>query len=287
MGSLVLSFTSHPIDQLPVWGNFSTSLYENIRDYNSLVRLTAMGYTPVINALFHPALGLDADELLVLVAMCGAVYLNRGTADIKAAASFLAHRTGRSATTVERRLKSLEQKGMIQRVSMKRPYSYSLTPLFEKLRRLAQVLDAEEGAPPSEPQPQQEEVFLPEEPRAAQFGAPTYSDSESLDEDGRPLGPPPPSKPLTPEDLDLSAATPAAEVLDLTVDPEIIRIISEPDPLGLNRPRDPEAERLHQERVAAMFAKRDREGGYTSTVTHSPHVQAILRDLERRTKGEG
>jgi hypothetical protein len=35
-----------------------------------------------------------------------------------------------------------------------------------------------------------------------------------------------------------------------------------------------------------MFAKRDREGGYTSTVTHSPHVQAILRDLERRTKGE-
>jgi DNA-binding MarR family transcriptional regulator len=130
-------------------------------------------YTPVLNALFHPALGLDANELLVLVAICGAVYLNRGATHIKAPASFLAHRIGRSATTVERRLKSLEQKGVIRKTSISRPYSYSLAPLFEKLRRLAQVLDAEEGAPPSEPQSQQEEVFLPEEPRAAQFGAPT------------------------------------------------------------------------------------------------------------------
>ena len=49
---------------------------------------------------------------------------------------------------------------------------------------------------------------------------------------------------------------------------------------------DPEYNRRRQEYIGRMFARRDQMGGYTATVKHSPKVQAILRDLERRLKEE-
>ncbi len=138
--------------------------------------------------------------------------------------------------------------------------------------------------------PDQAESLPAPEVKPAKFGTPSYREPALDDDDGRLLPPPPPPKPPTPEDLDLSTATPVAEILDLTVDPAIVRLLDEHEAslkAKAEQPRDPESERLHQERVARMFARRDAMGGYTSKVNHSPHVQAILRDLDRRLKEEG
>jgi hypothetical protein len=72
--------------------------------------------------------------------------------------------------------------------------------------------------------------------------------------------------------------------------PELERLFAEQEELERRqqeRLADPEYNRRRQEYLGRMFARRDRMGGYTSTVKQSPKVEAIIREAERRLREEG